>query len=401
MNTRKLSKARMILILLALFLSTSCTMGDMVIVPIAGNLYDVFPQVGLVNAIISAPALIGVPFCLLGGYLSDKMNKKILMVIGFALYTVTSVFGCAFENVYFILVCRLIATGVAWGLTSSAALGIIAELYEDEGKRGPVNGWYNAVMAALGSVLSLVAGYLAVSAWQNAFRAYWINIPILILLVVFLPSMPAEKKEASAAEEVKKGRTTQAGWMKGLIPILIQVLLVASSYYVITYMISVYVIDTGIGNEAFSGTLSSAGTICSFLANLAFGLIYSKLKKATAIPSFIAIGAGFLLMAFFPSRAVALVVCALMGGFWGIFYSFFFTECSVVVPEEKQGTAIGITSAVNGIAMFLCTYLVTGLKSVMKAESVTAVFPVFGIVVLGVCVYVVLLLMRGKKREAA
>ena len=41
MNTRKLSKARMILILLALFLSTSCTMGDMVIVPIAGNLYDV------------------------------------------------------------------------------------------------------------------------------------------------------------------------------------------------------------------------------------------------------------------------------------------------------------------------------------------------------------------------
>lgn len=53
---------------------------------------------------------------------------------------------------------RLIATGVAWGLTSSAALGIIAELYEDEGKRGTVNGWYNAVMAALGSVLSLVAG---------------------------------------------------------------------------------------------------------------------------------------------------------------------------------------------------------------------------------------------------
>ena len=399
MNAKNLSKARMVLILLALFLSTSCTMGDMVIVPIAGNLYEVFPQVGLVNAIISASALVGVPFCLLGGYLADKMNKKTLMVAGFALYTVTSVFGCVFINVYYILVCRLFATGVAWGITSSAALGIIAELYEDEGKRGTVNGWYNAVMAALGSVLSLAAGYLAVSAWQNAFRAYWINIPILVLLIVFLPSMPPKKEKAIEAQAKGRAESSSAGWFVRLLPILIQVLLVATSYYVVNYMISVYVTDTGIGNEAFSGTLSSAGTICSFLANLAFGFIYSRLKKATAIPSFLMIGIGFMLMAFLPSRGIAIAACAVMGGFWGIFYSYFFTECTVVVPEEKQGTAIGITSAINGVAMFLCTYAATGLKSVMGAESLASVFPVFGVVVLAVCIYAVILVVKGRKNR--
>lgn len=393
MNEMKLSKGRMALVLLALFLSTSCTMGDMVIVPIASNLYEVFPQVGLVNAIISASALVGVPFCIVGGHLTDRMNKKTLMVGGFALYTAASIFGCVYENVYYILICRLLSTGVAWGLTSSAALGIIAELYEDEGKRGTVNGWYNAVMAAIGAVMSFVAGILAVSAWQHAFRTYWINIPILIMLAVFLPSMPPVKKAVTDKVKVK----ATAGWYKDLIPLLIEIFAVASSYYVIAYMISIYVADTGIGNEAFSGTLSSAGTICSFLANLGFGLIYTKMKKATAIPSLVLLGIGFLLMAFLPVQAVAVVACALMGAAWGIFYSFFYTECSVVVPEDRQGTAIGITSAVNGMAMFVCTYEVTGLKSVMGAQSVASVFPVFAAICLAAAVYAVFHWMRVKK----
>lgn len=249
-------------------------------------------------------------------------------------------------------------------------------------------------------MLSLVAGYLAVSAWQNAFRAYWINIPILVLLILFLPSLPPKKGEDRAEARVKDTGASSKGWFVKLLPILVQVLLVATSYYVINYMISVYVTDTGIGNEAFSGTLSSAGTICSFLANLAFGFIYGKLKKATAIPSFLVIGIGFMLMAFLPSKGVAIATCAVMGGFWGIFYSYFFTECSVVVPEEKQGTAIGITSAVNGIAMFLCTYAATGLKSVMGAKSLASVFPVFGAVVLAVCVYAAILAARGKTKNA-
>lgn len=396
MNDKEMSKLRMSLVLLSLFLSTSCTMGDMVIVPIASNLYEIFPQVGLVNAIISAPALVGVPFCILGGQLADKINKKTLMVSGFALYAITSIFGCAFENVYYMLICRLISTGISWGITSAAALGIIAEIYADEGKRGMINGWYNAVMAAIGAIMSFVAGILAVNAWQNAFHTYWMNLPILIMLIVFLPSMPASRSTQQVMEK-KSSQIKEEGWYKKLIPLLIQVLMVASSYYVIVYMISLYVADTGIGNEAFTGTLSSAGTLCSFLANLAFGFIYGKLKKNTGIPSCIVIGIGFLLLAFYPSKITALVMCGVMGAFWGIFYSFFFTECSVVVPKSKQGISIGITSAVNGIAMFICTYEVTGLQSIMKSSSVTDIFPILGIICLIAAVLAVLTSLKRQK----
>lgn len=390
MEGKKLSGTHLFLAMAALFLSTSCTMGDMAVVPIFSVFYELFPQTSLVNAIISAPSIVGLFFCLIGGYLTDKIDKKYLMIAGFGLYTLSSVFGAAFENVYYILICRCLATGAGWGLSSSAALAIIADLFEDEQKRGTVNGWYNAAMAIVGAILSFIGGILAVSAWQNAFHTYWINIPILLMLIVFLPSMPA-KKISNTNQKNGDSSINLDGWYKGLIPIIVEVILVASCYYVIAYTISVYVSETTIGNEAFSGTLSSIGTIFSFLANMTFGFIYAKMRKATAIPSFIMIGIGFLLMAFFPTKIVAMITCAFMGGFWGIFYSYFYTETTVVVPEEKQGTAIGIVNAVNGMAMVVCTYGTTFLRGFTKDGTLISVFPILGIICLAVALFAIVI----------
>jgi hypothetical protein len=38
------------------------------------------------------------------------------LIIGFVLFTVTSVFDCVIVNGYYMLACRLIAAGAAWGL---------------------------------------------------------------------------------------------------------------------------------------------------------------------------------------------------------------------------------------------------------------------------------------------
>ncbi len=387
MEEKRLSKTHLALALAALFLSTCCTMGDMVVVPIFSTFYEIFDNVTVINMITTGPGMIGVFFCLLGGRLTDIMDKKLLMVIGFALHVVSSVFGCVFVDQYYIMVCRLVSTGVAWGITSSAALGIIAELYSDEAKRGTVNGWYNSAMAAIGALLSFIGGMLAVSGWQNAYKTYWITIPVLIMLIVFLPSMPPRKMEKAAAEKAKG----EKGWYKNLIPLLIQVLLVGASYYVIVYMISLYVADAGIGNEAFTGTLSSIGTITSCVAGLGFGIIYGKAKKATPVVPFILIGVGFLLMGFFPSATVAAICCCFMGLGWGIFYSFFYTECTVVVPENMQGTSIGIIGAVNGLASFLCSYVLMGLEGAMNTESSVTTMPVFG----GVCLVVAVVYIIG------
>lgn len=402
-NGKSYTKLRTLLILITLFLSSMCTIGDMAIVPIVGNLYSVFPQVNLVNAIVSMPAVVGVPFCFIGGILCDRTNKKYIMVTGFALFTVCTVFGCSVENVYYMLITRNIATGVAWGLTSSAAVSIIAEMFADEKTRGTINGLYNSTMTLIGAAMSMASGIMAVSGWQNAFRTYLPAIPILILLILFLPDMPAKKEISVPANKGNKPETenkSSLNWIMPLLPLLLQIFFIGACYYVIVFMISVYVTDTGIGNEAFTGSLSSIGTICSCIACAVFGFIYKKLNKATPLPSFAVIGAGFLVMAAFPVKAVALAACGIMGAAWGIFYSFSVTECTVIVPEEKQGIAIGIVGAFIGLASFLCSYLVTGLQAVMGVTNVLPVFTLLGVVALTVFVIstVMVLSQKGKKK---
>jgi MFS family permease len=69
--------------LAALFLSVMCTMGDMVVTPIVADLYTVFADApeALINLGVTGPAIAGLPFCFLGGWLADHMDKKVLMVV--------------------------------------------------------------------------------------------------------------------------------------------------------------------------------------------------------------------------------------------------------------------------------------------------------------------------------
>ena len=57
------------------------------------------------------------------------MDKKVIMVTGFAAFTVGAVFGAAVEDVRYFVAMRLLATGVGWGITNTAALSILAEMF--------------------------------------------------------------------------------------------------------------------------------------------------------------------------------------------------------------------------------------------------------------------------------
>lgn len=394
MQLSDMSKVKRGLMLAAIFLSTMCTMGDMIIVPVMSNFYELFDDVAAVNFLISGPALVGLFFCIIGGRLADIINKKVQLIIGFAIFAVTGIFGAAFVNLPYMTICRLFCTGVAWGLTSTAALGILAELYVDEARHGTVVGWYNGVMAALGAAMSFMGGILALNGWQVAYNAYWFSIVVLVMIIFFVPSMPARKR-ADAKQEKAKG---EAGWWKKSVPFYIQFLLVAMSYYVIAYLISLYVADAGIGNEALSGTLSSVGTITSCIACMTFGIVYAKLKRAIALPSFFILGLCFLLLAAVQTVPVSVAVCAIMGAAWGIFYSYYFTRCTEIVPAGMQGTALGVAGAINGIAAALYTYVLTGIEGAMGTTSCVPAMGVLGIICLAVAIVSTVVFLKNRKK---
>ena len=142
----------------------------------------------------------------------------------------SAVFGAAIENIYYFVALRLCATGIGWGITNTAALAILADLFTDEDEHGKFVGWYNSAMSIIGAIMAAVAGVLAVTAWQDAFYTYVIWIPVLIMLIAFLPAFPAKKNDKADADKAaaESAQKVEAGWWKPLIPLTIQVFFVAN-----------------------------------------------------------------------------------------------------------------------------------------------------------------------------
>ena len=400
-----LPKWRLALSLAALFLSSMCTMGDLVVSPVAADVYRAFADAPewLVNLGITGPALFGLPFGLATGVLCDKLDKKKIMVAGFALFTFSSVFGAAYENVYFFVTMRLLATGIGWGITNTAALSILADLFPDETEHGKYVGWYNSAMSAIGALLAYGAGILAAGSWQNAYAMYLIAIPVLVMLVVFLPSFPPTRSVAVPVQEVKGASTSSVaalarglfpfqernkaarGWWKGLAALSVQVFLVATLYFVILYLVALYVADAGVGDEAFSGMLMSIMTVGTALSSLVFGSFYKRLKNDVYIPALFAIAFVFLALAKFPIAPVIVVALAIAGLAWPFYFCYFYTRCTEIVPATKQSTATSIVAAADGLAVTASSFLLTGTIAMTGGNCLDA-YQVFGFAMLAIAI---------------
>ena len=395
-----ISSGRKWLAFIALALSSMCTLGDMVINPIAAALYEAFAgqSEALINFAITGPALVGLPFGILAGILCDKMNKKVVMVAGFAIFVVSACFG-AVDNLPLFVTLRCFATGVGWGITNTAALSILAVMYTDEAEHGKFVGWYNMVMSVMGAIMAAVAGVLAVSGWQHAFWTYYISIPVLVMLIVFLPSMkPVAKSED--ANDGSKAETVEAGWWKPLVPLTIQVFFAAVGFFVSLYMPALYVTAAGIGDEAFIGVLSSISTIATAIMSLAFGALYAKFKNAVYLPGLFIMGACYIVMSLFPSQMTAIVCIAILGLMWPTYFCYFYTRCTEIVPAAKAGTATSIVALSDGLAATACSYLLTGCMGIMGTDAVGA-WIVPGIILIATGIVSVVAFVGAKNKKNA
>ncbi len=391
-----ISNTRKWLAFIALALSSMCTLGDMVINPIAAALYEVFAgqSEALINFGITGPALVGLPFGILAGILCDRMDKKLVMVVGFAIFVVSACFG-GVTNLPLFVTLRCFATGVGWGITNTAALSILAVMYKDEAEHGKFVGWYNMVMSVMGAIMAFVAGILAVGGWTHAFWVYYISVPVLVMLIVFLPSMkPAAKAVDSSNGE--SAEAVEAGWWKPLVPLTIQVFFAALGFFVSLYMVGLYVTGAGIGDEAFIGTLSSISTIATAITSVVFGTLYAKFKNAVYLPGLFIMGACYLVMSFFASQIVAIVCIALLGLLWPTYFCYFYTRCTELVPASKAGTATSIVALSDGLAATGCSYLLTYCMGI--TGSAVSAWAIPGVIMIATGV-VSLVVYMGKRAK--
>ncbi len=380
---------KQVIFLVTVMLTTIIVMADLPVYVIVNNLYTEFTdQVGTVNFIVSGTALTVMLSSLICAGIMQKIGKKNTLLAADCVFLLCGL-GCVFvQDAMIIAVLRGIC-GVAMGCTNVAAVAILTAYYEDDVKRAKIIGIYNTCMPLIGSVLSAVAGVLAVNGWHNIFQIHWVALPMMVLMLFFIP---ADQKEEMQQEGKKEKHALGLPFWY----MTVYFFLICLGAMMLQMFYSVYIVEHDLGDITFTGLVNTVIGYGSVLANLVFGFVYAKLGRKLVPFSLILAIAGGLLLLLVPGKVTVFVGYFILLAGYGFSFSCAYAYSPMLCSTGGMNMAIGIATATYSLATFLSTYAVTGLQSLFHIETFTQVIP---IVVGGLAVLLVLELLLPKRMK--
>ena len=377
--------------LAALFLVNFAYMADYVIVPAINSIYEEFSEAPswILNFVTTGTQLTAFISALFAGTYMKHFSKKSIIIFFFGLFTVAASLGCAIENIYYIALMRAIA-GFAMGALPPVALALINEVYHDDTKKCDwLVGSFNAAMALIGAVMSLVAGFLCAIHWQWVYYEYLAAIPMLLLMVFYIPKTPPEKEEKTSAV-----REQVPFPMLPLIRLLISLTVFGILYITISYQCSIYIAETGMGGSGTAGTVASVMIIGSTLGGLIFAPLYQRIKRKTIALLYLLLAAGYLGICFVFGSVWFGFCCMLFGFAYGTALPFYYQYITVVVPPERISGSLGFVTAAIGLGSFASVYVTGWFMNIMGLTEQIQAAPYFAAISL---VLAVISLIRDKK----
>ncbi|WP_117207941.1 MFS transporter [Allorhizocola rhizosphaerae] len=131
---------------------------------------------------------------LVGGRAGDILGRRRMFVWGLALFAVGSLAGALATAPLWLIIARAVQ-GAGAAMVSPAALALVMTLFTEQKARSKALGIWGSVAAA-GAATGYVLGGLLTQwfGWQSVF---WINLPIVAVVVLLAPRLLPEAKDAS------------------------------------------------------------------------------------------------------------------------------------------------------------------------------------------------------------
>ncbi len=150
-------------------ISMATVMAGAAISPALGMIAQAFPDASatMIKMIITAPAIMIIPFSFLTSFLTTKLPKRTIVMIGLAIYLIGGVGPQFMPTIETLILFRLVL-GAGVGLLMPLSESLIYDYYTGE-ERVKMMG-YNAAFSNFGGIITmLLAGWLAASGWKLPF----------------------------------------------------------------------------------------------------------------------------------------------------------------------------------------------------------------------------------------
>lgn len=308
----------------------------------------------LVPMALTIPALCVAVFSPFAGWLSDRVGRKILLIVSLLVYAGIGVMPYFLSDLL-----QIIATRIGLGLTEAVIMTLATALIGDYFIGKERERWVGiqfATVSLSAIVLIAVGGILGeVLGSRGPFLLYLLAIPVALLaaFVLFEPNSP-EKRASAANEKLPLGR---------VLPLLMTTLFVGITFYTIIVKLGEIL---GLSAEVTPGQIGAIGAAANIA--VAVGTVLFRRIKGASGPILVLIGlalasTGYLgagLSGSLTGIAISVVIACV--GF-GILLPTMLTWLLQLLPIKVRGRGTGLWTGVFFFGQFFAPILATALQS--------------------------------------
>ena len=352
-----------------------------------------FPNIApaTVESLVTIPSFTMMIFILLSSFIVKVIGKKKTVMLGLILAFVGGVIPVFATNFSVIYLSRFIL-GAGTGIYNSLAVSLIGDYFDGETQQKMLG--YQTAFATLGSSLAtFLAGILVNVAWQYSYLIYFLTLPIVILVALFLPSDKNEGSNQDAASSKQKQSVNLLVIFSCIMMFVFFILIMT-----IFTKTSTLIVEMNYTNQGFLGTAFTISSLVGAIGGFAYGHVRTALKQFTPVVALALISIAYFLIPLVNSMLMLTII--LSGGFLvvSIFIPYMYDILLPGAPENSTNLAISLAMVSCNLGSFFSPFVVQWLGNLVGNTSTAFSFTLGGIIfIIMACVF----LLRGFKNNTS
>lgn len=361
-------------------ISALTSLPGLAVSPILGDLSTIFPKSTEldIQMLTSLPSLLIIPFILLGGRLTERMDFIRVLQIGLWLFAISGVLYLFADKMWQLIAVSAIL-GIGSGLIVPLSAGLISKCFIGK-YRIKQFGYSSAITNVTLVVATGVTGYLAEINWHLPFVVYLLPI-ISIILTGRLQQGIAETEKGDSSSRTQDTAASRpvataidTGNSKYGIHIkhLTQLMLF---YGLVTYIVLIVTFNLPFLMEKHHFSSGDAGIMISlfFLAIMAPGFFLDKIVDAlgekTKYYSLLAIALGLALIWISPVEWLIIPGCIFTGLGYGVIQPMIYDKTSDTAIPRRTTLALAFVMMMNYLAILLCPFIIDFFQWLFHTQS--------------------------------
>ena len=371
-------------------ISMATVMAGAAISPALGLIAKAFPDASetMIKLILTAPSIMIIPFSFLSSYLTSKITKRTIIMIGLAIYLIGGIGPQLMSSIELILAFRLLL-GAGVGLVMPLSMSLINDYFTGH-ERTKMMG-YNSAFSNFGGILTmLLAGWLATFGWRVPFNVYFLGLFIFIMIFFFLPKGEIQKPVNRQAK--KKVPLAVYGYALAMGGIML-------AYYSIATNMALYLEQNRLGGATIAGTVVAFTTVGGMITSLLLVKIELALKKFVIPVMLFGMGLAFLMLSLTNSVVVVIISVCFVGFGQGSLFPIITLRALDRVEFHQADRAVALTSSFTFLGQFLSPIVLDNIGKVANNTTIRFQYGTLSISILVIVMVCLYFILRPKQFE--